>query len=490
MSSVKTYLYDPEREAFVTPRGALSNMRPTVAYCDYQNWSLSLRTGEGDDAKAFVIPPDVITFTLAIDRDKKEATTPMIRATNDMITLSADRSILDFTVDAATEEAKTVLDGQTGSIAGYFELCGLDANARRVFRISFAIDLRGAVDPSGLNYPTPGLTATPDIPATAESGDYVRRMAEGVRSWGKIACATVADITSSILSHNTDKSAHKGVLIPEVPNESALFVRQGSGVGEWRWFKTSEGVIFGTDLYNHKISPTAHTELFATRIENTEKGIANGVASLDENAKIPISQIPDCIGGGLIEGNFGANITEVEMGGGLSMKNRESQNPSLIFRYGEGLTTEASDDPAVPYEILRIDDNYVVEKIGSVSSIVYLSVDEHTSASYSMILDGQSFALVHSKDGIFDLKITVSDRILESREAVIGESYFFLRSYASGVIYWNSEGNPILFRKVDNSFTDVPPVVDLEKNNIFKFIYQRHISGTGYSIFCEHIGAF
>ena len=51
-------------------------------------------------------------------------------------------------------------------------------------------------------------------------------------------------------------------------------------------------LINGEELYYLK-----DTEARANLIDKTEKGAASGVATLDQNGKVPDSQLPDGIGG-------------------------------------------------------------------------------------------------------------------------------------------------------------------------------------------------
>ena len=106
---------------------------------------------------------------------------------------------------------------------------------------------------------------------------------------------------------------------------------------------TLEGLTTTVDELNYLSGTTSNVqEQLNNKVDEDEKGVANGIATLDENGKIPTSQLPDGIGGGgsssTLEG-LTATVDELNYMSGATSNIQEQLNNKVETIEGKGLST-------------------------------------------------------------------------------------------------------------------------------------------------------
>ena len=90
---------------------------------------------------------DAVSWRAAIDTDFLSATTPMVRSL-DIDASSAASGIIKVPLNTNTETFISKVDGQN-AIGAYFELYGLDSEAKVIYDYRFSIACRGTIDYQG-----------------------------------------------------------------------------------------------------------------------------------------------------------------------------------------------------------------------------------------------------------------------------------------------------------------------------------------------------
>ena len=138
---------------------------PALRYKEQPVWELHFV----DNNNSPVNLASIASWRAALDKDKSSATEPMCRTLDAGIDLSrASLGIISVSLDANTQTFFAAIDGKTSTLKTYFELWGLDANAKPVFYIVFDVNASGVVDPDGGTIPSPvptGLCSIAEINA-------------------------------------------------------------------------------------------------------------------------------------------------------------------------------------------------------------------------------------------------------------------------------------------------------------------------------------
>lgn len=140
---MKTYCYNVEDGEFMNAAGEkLPRCVPELNYQEHAVWKFFLRDRENRvcDISA------VTAWSAAVDNDFRAGTPPMCRTLSPGIAADAAAGSVSVTLDAATAEFLEAVDGSRSRNAD-FELCGFDAEGRRIVYLSFAIAARMILDP-------------------------------------------------------------------------------------------------------------------------------------------------------------------------------------------------------------------------------------------------------------------------------------------------------------------------------------------------------
>lgn len=125
---------------------------------------------------------DAVSWRAAIDEDFLSGTTPMVRSL-DLDSSEAASGIIKVPIDTNTETFIAKVDGRP-SVVAYFEIYGLDSNAKVIYDYRFGVNCQGTVDYQG-GEPIPvvsgGVTLS-DVYALLRAG-YEVQFSEDGESW-------------------------------------------------------------------------------------------------------------------------------------------------------------------------------------------------------------------------------------------------------------------------------------------------------------------
>lgn len=283
---IRKIYYDYDREQRVTDRGDILWDPVIIAYNDAPLWEIhATSTASGGP----LITEDVVEWRASLDCDMNPENEPMCRTLNNDINVEQTESetVLRILLSGRTKKFLDTVTGRADGITSVFEIYGLDSNGKAAVRIRIKVSAVMSVDPDGSTLLDPIAAAAPDLAAGTEEGDYVRRMTDGGRSWVKAVIDASEQITEAVTGHNVDTHAHPDTFKTKLDSGHAT-----DDNAHQTLLNAKLGIVHNTDA-------TAHAALFGTRIADREKGTANGVATLDASAKIPVAQLPADIGSGI-----------------------------------------------------------------------------------------------------------------------------------------------------------------------------------------------
>lgn len=203
------------------------------------DWTPELNFGEAPELSITVqgLPQGIGNATawqVAVAKDWQSTTSPMCRTTDDITcTVSDSEAVFSFAVDTATERFLKVVDGKGDGVGCSMQIVGISDGTPCCF-VTMPWLCRPALDPHGSAGPLPPIPTTNMTEAEVEA----------------IAEQAAEDIA--------EQAAQEAV-------QEAL------------------------DDYYDK---TATDDLLDGKIGNAEKGVADGVATLDSSGKVPSGQLP------------------------------------------------------------------------------------------------------------------------------------------------------------------------------------------------------
>lgn len=236
-----SYTYNLATGTWTTPSGmAGTDWLPSLDFGTRPTWTITA-TGS--------LPPgfsDARTWSLAVARDWLSATTPMCR-TSDGVEVSETSGGIAITapLDTITERFLRVVDGVGEGVRCWMQVVGMDSSGTPCCMVTLPLLCRPALDPHGSAGPLPPIPTTNMTEAEVEA----------------IAEQAAEDIA--------EQAAQEAV-------QEAL------------------------DDYYDK---TATDDLLDGKIDISEKGAANGVATLDGNGNVPSGQLP--LASGTVDGAYG-----------------------------------------------------------------------------------------------------------------------------------------------------------------------------------------
>lgn len=243
-----SYTYNLATGTWTTPSGtAGTDWLPSLDFGTQPTWAITA-TGS--------LPPgfsDAQTWSLAVARDWLSSTTPMCR-TSEGVEVSQTSGGISITapLDTLTERFLRVVDGVGEGVRCWMQVVGMDSSGTPCCMVTLPLLCRPALDPHGPAGPLP------PIPTTNMTEAEVEAIAEDAAE--DIAEQAAQEAVEEALDDYYDKTATDDLL-----DGKANLV---------------DGKVPASELPEMDYIPTA------------EKGVADGVATLDENSKVPSGQLP------------------------------------------------------------------------------------------------------------------------------------------------------------------------------------------------------
>lgn len=322
-------------------------------------------------------------------------TSIIARVEGEAIHLDREKGVISITVDTYLESIYNYIKGKTSqsllfAAAVRFENMRIKIEPRLPILLVPDTDWQMILPPE----PAPGEAWLRDLPAAAEAGDYVRRIANGVRSWVKAVIDASEQITEAVTGHNVDAHAHSNT--------------------------------FNTKLDSgHATDPNAHSALLDTRIAKSTKGAINGVCDLDASGKVPVSRIPAGLGEAkklLYIGSEVGIIDDTYLANGYNAFSIGIDSPVFQFTRDCTVYFYNSQNPFVGFKVkingklYRVRDVGIFTKCGDYEGMVSPKQAGYEPGLFRQAIDAMNFfELLEFDEGSYLRAGTLSTNLFEMR---------------------------------------------------------------------------
>jgi hypothetical protein len=271
-----------------------------------------------------------------------------------------------------------------------------------------------------------------------DPNDYLLKT-EAAITYLKLTGGTLTNGTAQLKLANTTYASNSGTFVFDVPGQYFRLYNQTTGATKpilFADYQSKVTLVKGSYLKDYTNNTTG------TILDSTDKAVANGVASLDANAKVPVAQLPDLsdtylsLSGGVVNGivtvrntNGNSEIQSIGSSNGMLrlVGGYGSENSGVYFIRGSvsdldlysnnastsGLRIKNSDGSiyarvnGTEYKILNTSDKAIANGLATLDAnaqvpIAQLPIDTTLSQTSTNLLDNATItnALMQAADTI------------------------------------------------------------------------------------------